>query len=103
MEEERRIRLRRAKKRQKISNEFRECARAWRQIARKKYITKLARAQKELSTIIKQVSEREGIDFTAFPFALTVESYLTHREKQRVKHLQRIIKKLEKQRIKVNA
>jgi len=75
MEEEKRIRLRRVKKRQKISNEFRECARAWRQIARKKYITKLAR--------IKQVSEREDIDFTAFPFALTVESYLTHREKQR--------------------
>ena len=73
--------------------DFKEIERAWRKAARRKYMSRLARAQRELSKIIREVSEREGIDFTAFPYELAVMNYLTRREKQRVKHLQSVIRR----------
>jgi len=55
-------------------------------------LNRLARAQKELNEIIRTVSEREGIDFSAFPFELVVDSYLTDEERQRIQELQQIIR-----------
>ncbi len=55
-------------------------------------LNRLARAQKELNEIIRRVSEREGIDFSAFPFSLSVDNYLTDEERQRIQELQQIIR-----------
>jgi len=74
-------------------DDFREIKRAWRKAARRKYMCRLARAQRELARIIREASEREGIDLTAFPYELACENYLTRREKQRVRHLQSVIKR----------
>lgn len=61
--------------------------------------SRLSLAQMALSRIIREVSEREGIDFTAFPFALALENYLTDEEKEKVRELKRIIREeIEKKR-----
>ena len=70
-----------------------DIGRVWRKAARRKYISRLARAERELAKIIRTASEREGIDFTAFPYELAYENHLTRRERKRARHLKSIIRR----------
>jgi len=78
--------------------DFRGIQRIWRKASRRKYISRLMRAMRKRDRLIREVSEREGIDFTAFPFAFAVENYLTRRERQRLHHLNCVIRREQERR-----